>query len=235
MAALATLWRLENKKSRSDCAGTPSRPIVTFRKVTLTIFLVEEDFYSIPYVLNELTVSRETLFSIMGEVILLPIVKKGKFNERLPTSFNFGLNFIDIVNCKIVPRFVRCNFNHENTKIPQTMFDFLEISKTGLEVLRQYSQTFLWLVEALEDSRNSNKLRKEFKVGNLFGRDRDPNLRLYQEYVKLYELDTKGVFCSFYSKTADLGNLPTFYTEKKCENATVTFKYWEIISRRLAL
>lgn len=146
MAALATLWRLESKKSRSDCAGTPSRPIVTFRKVTLTIFLVEEDFYSIPYVLNELTVSRETLFSIMGEVILLPIVKKGKFNERLPTSFNFGLNFIDIVNCKIVPRFVRCNFNHENTKIPQTMFDFLEISKTGLEVLRQYSQTFLWLV-----------------------------------------------------------------------------------------
>lgn len=86
---------------------------------------VDEEFYTIPYVLRELTISRETLFSILGEVILLPIVNKKSFNERVPTSFNFGLNFIDIANCKIVPRFVRSNFEKENTKIPQTMFDYI--------------------------------------------------------------------------------------------------------------
>jgi len=53
---------------------------------------------------------------------LLPVVKKKQFNERIPTSFNFGLSFIDIPNAKIVPRFVRCNFQKENTKIPQLMF-----------------------------------------------------------------------------------------------------------------
>ncbi len=44
---------------------------------------------------------------------------KKDFNERLPTALNFGLNFIDLTNMKIVPRYVRCNFEHENSKNPQ--------------------------------------------------------------------------------------------------------------------
>lgn len=53
----------------------------------------------------------------------MPIVKKKKlWNERLPSSLNFGLNFIDVPNAKIVPRFVRASFKYENTKIPQKMF-----------------------------------------------------------------------------------------------------------------
>ena len=60
--------------------------------------------------MGELDISKETLFSIISEVILLPIVKKKQWNERLPSSLNFGLNFIDIPNAKIVPRFVRINF-----------------------------------------------------------------------------------------------------------------------------
>jgi hypothetical protein len=51
--------------------------------------------------------------------------KKAQFNERLPTALNFGLNFIDIYNIKIVPKFVRCNFNFENTRNQQAIFDFL--------------------------------------------------------------------------------------------------------------
>lgn len=49
--------------------------------------------------------------TILSEVILLPRMgKKKDFNERLPSSLNFGLNFIDVNAVKIVPRFVRCNF-----------------------------------------------------------------------------------------------------------------------------
>lgn len=63
--------------------------------------------------LNELDVSRETLLAILSEVIVLPRMGKRKeFNERLPSALNFGLNFIDANNIKIVPRFVRCNFAH---------------------------------------------------------------------------------------------------------------------------
>ena len=63
-------------------------------------------------------------------------MKKKDFNERLPTSLNLGLNFIDVAGCKIVPRFVRCNFQYENTRKPQEIFNHIEISHTGLEVLR---------------------------------------------------------------------------------------------------
>lgn len=63
--------------------------------------------------LNELDISKETLLSILSEVIVLPRMgKKKEFNERLPSSLNFGLNFIDVNSMKIVPRFVRCNFSH---------------------------------------------------------------------------------------------------------------------------
>lgn len=112
------------------------------------------------YVLNELDVSKDTLFAILSEVIVLPKMgKKKDFNERLPTALNFGLNFIDVWNIKIVPRFVRCDFSQENTRNPQAIFDYIEISKSGLEVLQKYIGEFHWLVEALEENRSS-KLRK---------------------------------------------------------------------------
>lgn len=136
--------------------------------------------------LKELSISRETLFSIASEVNVLPVVKKANFNERVPSSLNFGLNFIDVNSAKIVPRFVRCNFEHENTRIPQKMFDYLEFSKTALQVLKQYVQTFSWLVEAIEDTPPSNRVRKEFRVDNLFGKQKDVNIHAYREFVKLY-------------------------------------------------
>jgi hypothetical protein len=108
---------------------------------------VEEDFYQLDYVLNDLEVSKDTLLTILSEVILQPRMgKKKDFNERLPSSLNFGLNFIDLNAMKIVPRFVRCNFAHENTKNPQYIFDYLEISRTGLAVLHKYVGDFPWLV-----------------------------------------------------------------------------------------
>lgn len=91
------------------------------------------------------------------------------------------------------------------------MLDFIEISKSGLKVLQEYTQIFFWLVEALEENR-SPRYKKEFRVKNLFGKEQDPNLRLYKEFIKLYKLDTAGAFCSFYSKTADVNNIPTMYT-----------------------
>ena len=92
-------------------------------------------------------------------MILLPVVKKKQWNERLPSSLNFGLNLIDIPNAKIVPRFVRINFQHEDTKVPQRMFDSIEFSATSLALLRKYMTTFPWLIELLEEWR-SPKLRK---------------------------------------------------------------------------
>lgn len=110
--------------------------------------------------MNELEISKDTLLTILSEVILLPRMGKRKdFNERLPSSFNFGLNFIDVNTMKIVPRFVRCNFAHENTKNPQYIFEYLEISKTGLSVLHKYVSELHWLIEAIEESRSA-RLRK---------------------------------------------------------------------------
>jgi hypothetical protein len=111
---------------------------------------VDEEFYRLEYVINELEISKDTLLTILSEVILLPRMgKKKEFNERLPSSLNFGLNFIDVNAMKIVPRFVRCNFAHENTKNPQSIFDYIEISRTGLSVLHKYVSEFPWLVEAI--------------------------------------------------------------------------------------
>jgi hypothetical protein len=187
-------------------------------------YLVEEDFYTLGYVLNELDISKETLFSIIGEVVVLPKMgKKKDFNERLPTAINFGLNFIDIYNIKIVPRFVRCNFTQENTKNPMSIFDYLEISKSGLAILQKYVGEFHWLVEAIEETRSS-KLRKEFKATSLFPKEKEPNIRLYKEFVKLYELDTKGAFQSIYSKISNPDH-PNLYTEKK-GNSIVTLNYY---------
>ena len=65
------------------------------------------------------------MFSIISEVVILPVMKKKQdFNERLPTALNFGLNFIDIEKMKIVPRFVRCNFA-ESSNNQQSAFDSL--------------------------------------------------------------------------------------------------------------
>jgi hypothetical protein len=181
-----------------------------------------------------LEVSRETLFAISGEVLLLPAMKRKQWNDRVPTALNFGLNFIDVANAQIVPRFVRGNFSKENTRVPQKMFDDLEFSRSALSLLQCYLATFPWLVELLEDNR-SPKLRKEFRAAGLFGKEQDPNIRLYREFIKLYDLDSKGFFCSFYSKTADLDSLPNIFTEKKGSNSIVTLQYHEVISRRLGL
>ena len=97
--------------------------------------------------LNELDVSKDTLLAILSEVTVLPKMgKKKDFNERLPTALNFRLNFIDVYNIKIVPTFVRCDFTQENTRNPQAIFDYLEVSKSGLEVLQKYIGEFHWLV-----------------------------------------------------------------------------------------
>ena len=184
--------------------------------------------------LNELDVSKDTLLAILSEVTVLPKMgKKKDFNERLPTALNFGLNFIDVYNIKIVPRFVRCDFTQENTRNPQAIFDYLEVSKSGLEVLQKYIGEFHWLVEALEENRSS-KLRKEFKATSLFPKEKDPNIKVYAEFVKLYQLDIKGAFQSIYSKVAD-PKYPNLYTEKKGSNAIVAFSYHEVFSRRQAL
>ena len=59
------------------------------------------------------------------------------------------------------------------------MFDSLEFSKTALVLLEKYVTLFPWMVELLEGWK-SPKLRKEFKARNVFGREKDPNTKLYQ-------------------------------------------------------
>lgn len=183
--------------------------------------------------LDHLEISADTFFSIISEVIVLPKMPKKDFNERLPTALNFGLNFIDVANVKIVPQYVRCNFTYENTRNPQEIFNHIEVSESGLKILEKYVQTFHWLIEALEESKVP-KLRKEFKSTALFPQEKDPNIKTYQEFIKLYELGNRGIFYSIYSRVAQQ-EVPPFYTEKKGSNAIVSFSYHEIISRNQAL
>ena len=68
----------------------------------------------------------------------------------------------------------------------------------------------------------------------LFPKEKDPNIKAYQEFIKLYDLHNKGSFYSIYSRVAQQ-NFPKFYTEKKGSNAIVTFAYHEIISKNQAL
>ena len=59
------------------------------------------------------------------------------------------------------------------------MFENLELSKTALVLLQTYVSLFPWMIELLEDWK-SPKLRKEFKARSVFGREKDPNTKLYQ-------------------------------------------------------
>lgn len=51
----------------------------------------------------------------------------------------------------IVPRFVRCQVEFDNSRKPNDIFKKMEISKTCLENLEKYIHNFDWLVNYIED------------------------------------------------------------------------------------
>ena len=190
--------------------------------------------------LGHFDISAETLFGILGETILLPKMgKKKDFNERLPSSLNFGLGFISITpdwsgkpSIKLVPKYVRCNFDFENTKHPPAIFEGIEVSQSGMKVLEWYVGEFSWLVELMEDCKNG-RIRKEFKAGLIFPKDGDPNIRLYREFIKLYQQDTAGDYHSIYSKISQ-ADLPKFHSQIQRDKPLISLPYRHIISRRQA-
>mgnify|MGYP003688218733 CR=1 FL=1 len=46
------------------------------------------------------------------------------------------------------------------------------------------------------------KLRRNIYAKELFKNDPEPNVRLFQEYRQLFDLQNKGVYYSIYSKVA---------------------------------
>ncbi len=119
----------------------------------MNTFIVDEPFYTVKYVLDHLQIQYETLIAIMNQIIILPQFNKKKqpANQLLPTQINFSLNIIDIRKRLIVPKFVRCQVQFDNSRKPNDIFKKMEISKTCLDNLQKYIHKFDWLVNYIED------------------------------------------------------------------------------------
>lgn len=120
----------------------------------------------------------------------------------MPTALNFSLNIIDINQRLIVPRFVRCQMEYENSKKPQDIFKKMEISKLALQNLEKYVEKFDWLIEYIEDAVEDRSFvfRRPLYAREIFSDYEKPNIHMYQEFIKLYEFDNEGSFYSVYSK-----------------------------------
>ena len=154
--------------------------------------------------LDHLNIKYETLIAIMDELVILPQFnrKKEPILEAMPTALNFSLNIIDINKRMIVPRFVRCQMEYENSKKPQDIFKKMEISKLALQNLENYIEKFDWLIEYIEDAiqDRSYVFRRPLYAREIFSDYEKPNIKMYQEFIKLYEFDNEGSFYSIYSK-----------------------------------
>lgn len=59
-----------------------------------------------------------------------------------------------------------------------------------------------WLIDYLDNkvSENDYSFRRGIGVKEIFPGEKEPNIRLYREFIKLYELKLPGTLYSFYSK-----------------------------------
>lgn len=62
-----------------------------------------------------------------------------------------------------------------------------------------------WVVEFLESNKDR---KKEIRAKDILKNADTNNIKLYQEFLKLYELGNKGAFQTIYSKANN--NLPKF-------------------------
>ena len=78
----------------------------------------------------------------------------------------------------------------------------MEISKSCLVNLEKYVQKFDWLVQYIEDQiqKKNYHFGKRLYARIIFSEFTNPNLKMYKEFLKLYEFDIEGYFYSIYSK-----------------------------------
>jgi hypothetical protein len=50
----------------------------------------------------------------------------------------------------VVPKYARCQHEYENTKNSYAIFDYLEISESGLKLLREYIKELPVVISALK-------------------------------------------------------------------------------------
>lgn len=87
------------------------------------------------YACEDLELSKEVLYALMDEVII-KTNRKQEFGQILPEEWNLGLSLIDRKRGLVVPKYVRCQHEYENSKNPYAIFDYMEISESGLKLIK---------------------------------------------------------------------------------------------------
>ena len=85
----------------------------------------------------------------MDEVIV-KTNKKQQFGKILPDEWNLGLSLIDRRRGVVVPKYTRCQHEYENPKNSFAIFDYVEVSESGLKLIQQYIKDLPEVVQAVK-------------------------------------------------------------------------------------
>jgi len=113
------------------------------------VYSVDTPYYTLASVAAALRLSREVLLTILDE-LFVKANKNQKYGSLCPDEFNLGLSIIDKKRGLLVPKYCRCQMQHENSSKPASIFDYLELSDSGVAMLREYIKQLPEIVEAVD-------------------------------------------------------------------------------------
>lgn len=126
--------------------------------------------------------------------------RKQEFGQILPEEWNLGLSLIDRKKGLVVPKYIRCQHEYENSKNPYAIFDYLEISESGMQLLKSYIKELPVVISALktELAKSGGKLKNPIGFDKILKNGQ--NIDIARLYLKLFKLEAKGREYRIYSK-----------------------------------
>lgn len=125
---------------------------------------------------------------------------KQEYGNILPEEWNLGLSLIDRKKGLLVPKYVRCQHENENPRNPYAIFDYMEISESGLQLVKNYIKELPEVLAAVKAdvSKNAGKLKIPLPFDKIVKGGQ--NIDIARMYLKLFRLEAKGREYRIYSK-----------------------------------